>query len=244
MIPRIIHYCWFGNGEKSPLAKKCIDGWREIMPDYRIKLWNEHTINFETTCQYVREAYEAKKWAFVSDYVRLMALYEYGGVYLDTDMEIIKPFDDLMKNDGFLCTESNHTISSAIIASAPKTKWVKDLMDEYNNLSFLKEDGSYNNLPNTKRYQKYFEDLYSYHWGEEIQHFENGLVILPRDYFSPLNCFTGVMKRTDRTRGIHHYESSWKSSIELYKYKLMQLGTRIIGEDNRAKLVKWKNRYF
>lgn len=238
MIPKIIHYIWFGKGEKSPLTMRCIDSWKTALPDFEIRLWDETTFNPVESFQYIQDAYKAGKWAFVSDYVRLKVLYEYGGVYMDTDMEIIKPFDDLMGYEGFLCAESNHTISSAIIASAPKSKWIEDLMGEYENLSFLREDGSYNVIPNTKRYQKYFEDVYSYHWNKDIQKYENGFVILPRDYFSPLNCFTGLMNKTERTRGIHHYESSWKSSYDLFKNKLMQLGTRVIGEDNRFLLVK------
>ena len=238
MIPKKIHYCWFGNGEMTPLVKRCIESWKRILPSFEMIVWDESSFKPEESCQYVRDAYKAKKWAFVSDYVRLKALYEYGGVYLDTDMEILKSFEDFMGYEGFLCTESNHTISSAIIASSPQSKWIKDLMDEYEHLPFLKEDGSYNVLPNTKRYQKYFEDVYSYHWSNDIQKYDNGLIILPRDFFSPLNCFTGLMNQTERTRGIHHYESSWKSSYDKLKNKLMQFGTRIIGEDNRFLLVK------
>lgn len=241
MIPQIIHYIWFGGGKMSPLSIKCINSWEEILPNYEIMLWDENNFNPEDSFPYVRDAYEAKKWAFVSDYVRLMALYEYGGIYLDTDMELLKPFDSILEYNGFLCAESNHTISSAIIASAPKTQWVKDLMDEYANLQFVKEDGSYDVIPNTKRYQRYFERRYAYHWSDDIQKFDDDMLILPRDYFSPINCFTGLTKMTDRTCGIHHYESSWKSDYDMIKNKLMQIGTRIIGEDNRARLVKLRH---
>ena len=111
-------------------------------------------------------------------------------------------------------------------------------MDDYLELTFINEDGSYNDIPNTKRFQRYFEKRFAYKWSNEIQLFDKDVTILPRDYFSPLNCFTGVMKITERTHGIHHYENSWKSNFDLIKNKLMQFGTRVIGEDNRARLVR------
>ena len=91
MIPKILHYIWFGNGEKTPLTKKCMESWKTFMPDFEIKVWDENIFNPYESCTYVKQAYEVKKWAFVSDYVRLKALYEYGGIYLDTDMELLKP---------------------------------------------------------------------------------------------------------------------------------------------------------
>ena len=101
MIPKVIHYCWFGHHPLSPLAKKCMKSWKRYFPDYEIKEWNEG--NFDLSyCDYVREAYEAKKWAFVSDYARLKIVYEQGGIYMDVDVELIKPLDELTERDGYM----------------------------------------------------------------------------------------------------------------------------------------------
>lgn len=240
-IPRIIHSVWFGNGKKSKLVEQCENSWSTFLPDYKVMEWNEENFDVETACKYVREAYEAKKWAFVSDYVRLKALYEYGGLYFDTDLEVFRGLDKFLKNRGFFCTESHYTVSTAIIGAEPHAEWIKDLLDEYETLNFIDADGNMNKLPNTKRVQKYLEGKYRYHWSDKPEELAPGLVVYPEEYFSPLNCFTGVMKVTDNTYAMHHYDNTWKSKKDKLKKKAMQIGTRVIGEDNRAKLVQMKS---
>lgn len=241
-IPRIIHYVWFGNGKKSAIVERSIRSWSTFLPDYQVMEWNEEAFDVTKACAYVKEAYEAKKWAFVSDYVRLKALYEYGGIYFDTDLEVFKNLDCFLKNEGFFCTESHYTVSTAIIAARPHVPWIKELLEEYEEIGFLNADGSMNKLPNTKRVQQYFEGKYGYHWSDKPQELEPGLIMYPAEYFSPLNCFTGVLNMTENTHAIHHYDNTWKSSSEKMKKRIMQIGTRIIGEDNRARLVGFKNR--
>lgn len=240
-IPKIIHSIWIGNGKKSKIMEKSMESWKKFCPDYQIMEWNESNFDIENSCSYVREAYQEKKWAFVSDYIRLKVLYEYGGIYLDTDMEILRNIDKFLTNDGFLCTESHHTVSTALLAAKPRADWVKDLLEEYEILKFINPDGTYNKLPNTKRVQKYLEEKYKYSWSNEAQELVSGLVIYPSEYFSPLNCFTGVLSMSDHTYSIHHYDNTWKSKKDKIKKKIMQIGTRIIGEDNRARLVGLKN---
>ena len=155
-------------------------------------------------------------------------------------MEILRNIDKFLKYRGFFCTESHYTVSTAIIAAEPHAPWIKDLLDEYENLSFRNEDGSLNKLPNTKRVQKYLQEKYQYHWSNQVQKFDDGLVVFPADYFSPLNCFTGVMNKTENTYSIHHYDNTWKSKKDKLKKKVMQIGTRVIGEENRARLVDIK----
>ena len=241
-IPRIIHYVWFGNGPKSKVVEQSIESWSTFLPDYKIIEWNESVFDVKDTCQYVREAYEAKKWAFVSDYVRLKALYEQGGVYFDTDLEILRNIDPFLRNSGFFCTESHHTVSTAILAAKPHAIWIKELLDEYESIHFMNEDGSMNVLPNTKRVQRYLEEKYGYHWSDKPQELSPGLFIYPAEYFSPLNCFTGALTMTGNTYAIHHYDNTWKSKAEKIKKRVMQIGTRIVGEDTRARLVELKNR--
>lgn len=239
-IPAIIHSVWLGKGKKSKIVEQSFKSWKTFCPNYRIVEWTEENFNIDSCCRYVKEAYAEKKWAFVSDYIRLKALYDYGGIYLDTDMEILRNIDKFLKYRGFFCTESHYTVSTAIIAAEPHAPWIKDLLDEYENLSFRNEDGSLNKLPNTKRVQKYLQEKYQYHWSNQVQKFDDGLVVFPADYFSPLNCFTGVMNKTENTYSIHHYDNTWKSKKDKLKKKVMQMGTRVIGEENRARLVDIK----
>ena len=145
--------------------------------------WSEDNVDLENTCEYVKQAYEKKKWAFVSDYVRLKALYEYGGIYMDTDMEVLRNIDEFLTYDGFVCAESHHTVCTAIIAAKPHAEWVKELLDEYQHISFVKEDNSLDTLPNTKRLQRYLEKKYSYHWADTVQELEEGFMIFPQKYF-------------------------------------------------------------
>jgi len=239
-IPKIIHEVWLGGGKKPPVGIRCEESWRKFCPDYKIMTWNESNFDVETSCNYVKQAFQEKKWAFVSDYIRLKALYQFGGIYFDSDFELYKNIDSFLSNSSFLCTESKYTVSTAILAAAPKAKWVRDLLDEYEVIQFINKDGSYNQLPNTKRVQNYLERTYRYHWSNEPQGLDVGFVVYPADYFSPLNCFTGILKETNRTHGIHHYDNTWKSRKDKLKKRAMQLGTRVIGEDNRARLVSLK----
>ena len=142
MTNKTIHYCWFGKNPKSKLILKCIDSWRKHCPDYEIKEWNEE--NFDVNCcDYVREAYEAKKWAFVSDYCRFYVLYNYGGIYLDTDVELLKPLDIL--SEDFVGFENQNRVNSGLIRGAVSKDLICKLMlDSYANDHFLKQDGSYN----------------------------------------------------------------------------------------------------
>ncbi len=240
-IPRIIHSIWIGGCEKSSIDEQCRLSWETFLSDYQVIEWNETNFDIEHSCQYVQEAYKEGKWAFVSDYIRLKELYEYGGIYLDADMEALRNIDSFLKLPGFLCAESKHTVSTAIIAAEPRADWIKGLLDEYDTTPFINEDGTYNNIPNTKRVQAYLEETYNYHWSNEVQALGQELVVFPSEYFSPLNCYTGKLKVTNHTYMYHHYDNTWKSSSEKIKKKIMQIGTCVIGEDMRYKLVEIKN---
>lgn len=235
-IPKIIHSVWVGKGKKSKIVKKCEESWKIFAADYKIYEWSEENFDIESAPKYVKDAYAAKKWAFVSDYIRLKVLYEYGGIYMDTDVELFKKMDNLLLNDSFVCIESQYTISTAIIAAKPKSKWIKDLLDEYNDLSFVNDDGSYNLLPNTKRFYKYFKEKFNYNYSLKKRKYLNEVLVLPSCYFSPLNCFTGVKEITNETYGIHHFDNTWKSKSDKIKKKVLQFLTRIFGEKLRYNL--------
>ena len=142
MIPKIIHYVWFGKNSYPELTKRCIESWKKYCPDYELKLWNEE--NFDLSdCQFAREAYEEGKYAFVADYVRLRVLYEYGGIYLDTDVEITKKLDEFLSRHAFLGFEDEKNISTGIMGCQKHNLLFGELVDYYNNRSFKKEDGTY-----------------------------------------------------------------------------------------------------
>ena len=241
-IPRIIHSVWVGNGKKSEIVKRCEESWKIYCPGYKMIEWNESNFDISTACQYVKDAYKAKKWAFVSDYIRLKVLYEYGGIYLDTDSELIKNIDAFLTTDGFLCTESHATLSLGIICVRPKEKWVKELIDQYDSAKFFSENGTPSLLPINKRVQRFFEDKYNYCWSNKIQTFRDGFTVFPSEYFSPINPYTGKKRITENTYMIHHYDNTWKGKKDKILRKIMQLCTRITGEDFRIKIVNIKNK--
>lgn len=152
MIPKIIHYCWIGGAPIPPLAEQCIASWKKHMPEWELKRWDESNFDIAAAPLYVRQAYEARKYAFVSDYVRLWSLERYGGLYMDVDFMVFRPFDDLMdKYPAFAGYEGSkrQPVMQGVIASEPHGAWVRDMLGTYNDRTFLKEDGSLDMTPNT-----------------------------------------------------------------------------------------------
>lgn len=238
MIPKIIHYCWFGRGEMPQLAKDCIASWHNCMPDWDYKLWNED--NFDVnSLPYVKEAYEARKFAFVSDYVRLKALYEYGGLYMDVDFESFKPFDDLLSFDGFAGFEGSkrHPVMMGVIASRANGFWVKEMLDAYQNRHFIKEDGSYDMTTNVQFITSIMQKNGFEQNGKEQDY--KDLHVLPVDYFCPRQT-TGEYIRTENTYCDHLGMGSWSVSNGGWKSKVRDL----VGEKNMTRLIKLKRKLF
>lgn len=209
-IPKVIHYCWFGKGKMPPLAEKCIASWKKYCPDYLIVCHNEDNFDVSQN-RYAKEAYDAKKWAFVSDYVRLKVLYENGGIYLDTDVEIVKPIDDLIKESGYMGFDDNGVISTGLGFACEKgNELVKILLADYDDIPFVRPDGSYDITPcpdrNTETMVKLGLDL-----GIKNQMFM-GIHILPEDYLCPMKYYTGKKIITKNTYSIHHFCASWTSA--------------------------------
>ena len=235
MIPRIIHYCWFGRGEMPELSLKCIESWHRFMPDYEYKLWNED--NFDINCnQYVREAYEAKKYAFVTDYVRLYALYTDGGIYMDTDVESLKPYDDLLHLNGFTGYEGSkhHPPVTGTLASEAGGEWIKEQLEAYDNAQFINPDGSLDLTTNTIRISRIMSAGGFVSNGEK-QVFK-GMTIFPVEFFCPRQT-TGEILLTENTYCDHHFMGSWNGS----KSKPFLLS--LIGQRNMTKLIKLKRRF-
>lgn len=232
MIPKRIHYCWFGRAPIPELAQKCIDSWHKYMPDYEYKLWNED--NFDISCNsYVKEAYEAKKYAFVSDYVRLYALYYEGGIYMDTDVEVLKPYDDLLTLSGFIGFEGTkyHPVGTGTIASIPKGQWLQEQLAAYTNIHFIKADGSYDLTTNPIRITTIMKQNGFHQDGKEQVY--KDMHVFPVDYFCPRQT-TGEIIITENTYCDHHYIGSWNEGKK--KSRLL----KIIGPKYMARLIKIK----
>lgn len=211
MIPKKIHYCWFGGNPKSKLIKKCIKSWKKHCPDYEIIEWNEN--NFDVNCcDYVKEAFEAKKWAFLTDYARLWILYNHGGIYLDTDVELIKPIDDLLKLDGFMGFDEKGIVATGLGFGAQKgNKIVSEFLKDYDNIPFALPDGSYDLTPcpdrNTESLKRLGMDV-----NNKNQKFMD-MTFLPSEFLCPMDYYTGKKTITENTYSIHHYSASWTSKV-------------------------------
>ena len=210
MIPKIIHYCWFGKGQMPELVQTCIASWHTHMPDWKYQLWSEDNFDVSTAPLYVQEAYAAKKYAFVSDYVRLWALERDGGVYLDTDVEVFRPFDMLLDDTAFIGLEESLALlpGTCVMGCEAHCKWVKDMIATYKNATFLKEDGTLDMTTNVQRLGAKMVEGGLQHEGK-IQYLPQwGLRVYTHDYFSPITS-TRVMRKSKNTYCIHRFAGSW-----------------------------------
>ncbi len=223
MIPKKIHYIWFGNNPLPALAERCLESWRRYCPDYEIKRWDE--TNFDVTCnRYCREAYEAGKWAFVSDYARLWVLVNEGGFYMDTDVELLAPLDDFLFEDALSGFESETRIPTGLMACRDSFPLFKRWLRDYDERSFLREDGSYDTTTNvvyiTEACLK--EGLVLNGEKQTVA----GFTLYPQDYFCPKDYRTKHLNITENTHAIHHFDGSWLSpevrEFQLRRERLMQ----------------------
>ena len=290
MIPKVIHYCWFGQAPLPPLAEQCIASWKAHMPEWELKAWTEASLSQalskkpnpspcpkgkgeETTHgstpqddhswlvfmpTYVKQAYEARKFAFVSDYVRLWALEQYGGLYMDVDFEVFRPFDELMdKYPAFAGYEGSkrQPVMQGVLASEPHGAWVRDMLGTYNDRTFIKEDGSLDMTPNTSYFSDRLEaqgfvadgtekDFYVKsisNFKFQISNLEEPtffLHVFPVHYFCPM-LTTGEDVRTEETYCEHKGESSWAENTG-WKAKLL----KFFGPKWRTRLIKLKRKIF
>lgn len=235
MIPKIIHYCWFGNGEKPELAKKCIESWKKYCSDYELMEWNEQNFDISSAPLYVRQAYENKKWAFITDYVRLYAMVNYGGVYMDTDVEVIKPIDEFLNNRAFSGFEDGINIPTGIMASEKDFPLFKELLAYYDNIEFINQDGTLNTVTNVTIITGICENkgLLKNNKFQII----DGFAIYPEEYFCPIDYESGKLKKTRDTYTIHWFAGSWRSREEqerMEKWRKIRKFDGIIHLPNRV----------
>lgn len=215
MIPKTIHYCWFGQKPLPELALKCIASWKKFLPDYEVREWNEN--NFDVNqIPYTAEAYKCKKYAFVSDYARFKIMYEYGGIYFDTDVEVIKTLDSIINKGPFWGTEvANKGLScnpGLGFASPRGLDLCKKMLDYYENKTFILPDGKLDLTTVVEIFSKILEDKgfsFSYFLEEH-----DGIHVYPPEYFCPINYHTGKKNITQNTYTIHHYAASWVNKYD------------------------------
>lgn len=234
IIPKRIHYCWFGNSEKPKFICDCINTWKTVLNDYEIIEWNENNFNININ-KYVKEAYEQKKYAFVSDYVRVYALYNYGGIYFDTDVTVFKKFDDLLENDSFWGFEEKNYIATSTIGAKKGNKLIKKFLDSYENKSFLKEDGAIDTLTNVAIVSKIISNL-GVKLDGTFQKVENIAAVYPQEYFSPYDYINCYSKKTDKSYAMHHFYKSWLPFSARLKAFIKKSVAKIFGGENIAKL--------
>lgn len=229
MIPKAIHYCWFGGSKKPKLAKKCIESWKRFCPDYEIKEWNEDNFDF-TVMPFMTEAYKAKKYAFVSDVARLLVLEKYGGIYFDTDVELIKDISPLMNDDGFIGFENDMYVNSGqVIACVPNNPIISEMISEYEKLHFTNTDESYNIVACPHLNSDTMERFGLIRNGKE--QIVTGIHVYPSEYFNPRSSITGKLTITADTYSIHWYGKSWFSKSERIKCELAGFCRRMFGEN-------------
>ena len=240
LIPKVIHYCWFGKGQMPELVQDCVTSWHTHMPDWKYQLWNEDNFDVSTAPQYVQEAYAAKKYAFVSDFVRLWALEREGGLYMDVDFEVYKPFDDLMEQyEAFAGYEGSkrNPVMMGVIAAKAHHPWIQGMMETYESRVFLKGNGSLDMTPNTGYFLGWMQTRGFV--ADAVEKDWMGVHILPVECFCP-GLTTGENLRCERTycehKGLHSWSGNggWKSKLlnlvsPKVKAKIIKLKRRILG---------------
>ena len=224
MIPKKIHYCWFGRNPKPKLAEKCIKSWQKFCPDFEIIEWNEDNFDVASAPDYVQQAYAHKKWAFVTDFVRLQAMTTQGGIYMDTDVELVKPLTSYLKHEAFGGFEAPDRVCTAVMACREGFPLFREFMEHYYEMSFLNPDGSLNVTTNVDTVS---EILLGHGLAPNGQlQTVAGLTIYPSDVFSPVDFESGQLHRTRKTVGIHWFSGSWYTEEEKRRREELQRKAR------------------
>lgn len=230
-IPKIIHYCWFGGKEKPELAQKCIASWEKFCPDYQILEWNENNFDITAAPVYVRQAYEAGRWAFVTDYVRLKAMLDMGGIYMDTDVELVKPLDPFLTHQGFAGLESLKGVQTGLLACEKDFPLFRDFLAHYDTASFYRPDGTQDVTTNVEVLTRLCQQR-GLRMEDRLQ-VVDGFAVYPREVFCPVDFDTRRLKKTRKTVAIHWFANSWHTQEEL---EAEEAERRRLREDRRSQI--------
>ena len=227
-IPRKIHYVWLGDQPLPPKDEKYIKDWQKLNPDFEIRRWAEKDIDLKKY-PLVKKALDEKQWAFAADIIRMYAVYQEGGIYLDTDIELVKPLDSLLKFKAFACFESNFWFTTAVFGAEKHSPWIGKILKRY-------ELGNVKQKINTNAYLKtvhspsvYAKDFYNLQLDGKKRIYDDEFLTLSSDYFCPKHYMTGEMHRTKNTMAIHHYASTWHSLSERVKNACLREVYRLLG---------------
>lgn len=224
MIPKRIHYCWFGRKPYPPLVERCMKSWIAFCPDYEVFRWDDQNVPLADN-EYVRQAYAGERWAFVSDYVRLRALAAYGGLYLDTDVELVRPVDRFLNQEGFMGFESAKAVATCVIGAEAGHPFITRLAEAYSDRAFLRVNGTADETTNVAWTTR--EMVRSGLKLDGTRQQVDGMTIYPADYFSPKDLRTGRLSVTAQTVAIHHLQASWMSPRQRFHTRAAQwLGPR------------------
>lgn len=239
MIPQIIHFCWFSGDKYPPLIDYCIKSWKKFLPEYEIKLWNFDVFPPEKS-EWVRQAVQHKKYAFAADYIRAYALYTEGGIYLDSDVEVIKSFNPLLNRPYFFGKESHNLIEAAVMGSEKGNPLFGKILEYYKDKQFVKDDGTYDVYPLPKIMGDIILANYTLKKVYSINEYpsiETEILLFPASFFSPKSYLTGELKMNEDTYCIHHFDGSWLTGME----KLYRKVKKIFGKsfaDFLSKVIK------
>ena len=237
MIPKIIHYCWFGKSEKTADIKRCISSWKKILPDYEIIEWNEENFDISNNL-YAEEAYRNKKYAFVSDVVRVYALIKFGGIYLDTDVEVYRSFDEILEHSCVFGFEYKNWIATSFMAAEKGHPFMIEFFRQYEKECFSVSGTNFNMETNVQKITRLLE-LKGLVRDDTYQELVDGIVIYPREYFSPYDYGNCILEKTEHSICVHHFFVSWLPWQEQVKKKLKKFLVKIIG---KKRLVELRNK--
>jgi len=233
LIPKVIHYCWFGRSEKPKLVKKCIASWQKQLPDYEIKEWNEDNFDINSN-DFVRQAYENRNFAFVSDYIRACVLYSFGGIYLDTDVEVLKSFDRFLEEKMFVGFEEKQFVGTCVMGANKGHPLIRSYMEHYENSRYVQEDGSFYTDTNVVLLTEMLEKKGLLR-NDEYQCVD-GVGIYPRTFFSPYDYINGENHITENSYAIHHFAKLWLPKRTRLKSDIKRALVRIFGSGFVSKL--------
>lgn len=236
-MDKTIHYCWFGRGEKPALVRRCIDSWKKFMPEYSITEWNEDNFDININ-QFVKEAYSDRNFAFVSDYVRAYVLFNYGGIYMDTDVEVLKSFDEFLSDSFFAGFEEGNFVGTCVMGAEKGSEMMQIYMNHYNSVPYFNPDSTKYSDTNVVLLTKLLEDRGLVR--NDKKQTVDGITVYPRTYFSPYDYINGISYITDESAAIHHFAQLWLPKSVRLKTNIKKILIKIIGGQNIKKLREMK----